>query len=143
MYACTNVHCIRVSECMYIVYKLELNCSVYALHTLYVYKLELNCSTYACSAGFTYMYRLDRLKPRTSKFRGPPAKVYDIFNTVIGLSQLCCHNVLFFLNNPSVIFPFRIVQNFKHLSSSLPLLKLIKHTYIFPSREGGESEWAS
>jgi hypothetical protein len=30
------------------------------------------------SAGFTY--RLDR-------FRGPPAKVYSIFNPVIGLSQ--------------------------------------------------------
>jgi hypothetical protein len=42
---------------------------------------------YAYSAGFTY--RLDRLKPspRASKFRGSPAKVYDIFNTVIGLSQ--------------------------------------------------------
>jgi hypothetical protein len=26
------------------------------------------------SAGFTY--RLDRLKPRSSKFRGPPAKVF-------------------------------------------------------------------
>jgi hypothetical protein len=31
------------------------------------------------SAGFTY--RLDRLKPRASTFRGPPAKVYTIFNT--------------------------------------------------------------
>jgi hypothetical protein len=30
------------------------------------------------SAGFTY--RLDRLKPRASKFRGPPVKVYNIFN---------------------------------------------------------------
>ena len=28
------------------------------------------------SAGFTY--RLDRLKPRASKFRGPPAKVYNV-----------------------------------------------------------------
>jgi hypothetical protein len=54
------------------------------------------------SAGFTY--RLDRLKPRASKFRGPPAKVYNIFKTVIGLSHLCCHSVLCFLNNPSVIF---------------------------------------
>jgi hypothetical protein len=52
------------------------------------------------SAGFTY--RLDRLKPRASTFRGPPAKVYNIFNTVIGLSHLCCHK--YFLNNPSVIF---------------------------------------
>jgi hypothetical protein len=53
------------------------------------------------SAGFTY--RLDRLKPRASKFRGPPAKVYNIFNTVIRLSHLCCHSVLYFLINPSVI----------------------------------------
>ena len=56
------------------------------------------------SAGFTY--RLDRLKPRASQFRGPPVKVYSVFLTssVIGLSHLCCHNVLYFLNNPSVIF---------------------------------------
>ena len=38
-----------------------------------------------CSAGFPY--RLDRLKSRASKFRGPPAKVYNVFNTVIGLSH--------------------------------------------------------
>ena len=31
---------------------------------------------------------------RASKFRGPPAKVYNIFNTVIGLAHLYCHNVL-------------------------------------------------
>ena len=54
------------------------------------------------SSGFTY--RLDRLKPTASRFRGPPVKVYNIFNTVIGLSHLCCHNVLYFLNNPSGIF---------------------------------------
>ena len=30
--------------------------------------------------------------------------MYNIFNTVIGLSHLCCHNVLYFLSNPSVIF---------------------------------------
>ena len=57
-----------------------------------------------CSAGFTYM--LDRLKPRASTFRGPPTNVYRIVNTVIGLSHLHvrCHNVLYFLNNPSAIF---------------------------------------
>jgi hypothetical protein len=54
------------------------------------------------SAGFTY--RLDRLKPRASTFRGPPAKEYNSFNTVIGHSSLCSHSVLYFLNNPSVIF---------------------------------------
>ena len=50
------------------------------------------CSRSICSAGFTY--GLDRLKPSVSKFRGPQAKVYNMFNTVIRLSQLCCHNVL-------------------------------------------------
>jgi hypothetical protein len=49
------------------------------------------------SAGFTY--GLDRLKPRASTFRGPPAKVNYIFNTVIGLSHLCCYNVLYFHNS--------------------------------------------
>jgi hypothetical protein len=47
---------------------------------------------------------LDRLKPRNSRFRGPPTKVYNIFNTVIGLSHLCSYSVLYFLSNPSVIF---------------------------------------
>jgi hypothetical protein len=51
-----------------------------------------------------FTYRLDKLKPRASTFRGPSAKVYNVFNTVIGLSHLCCHNVLYFLNNPSGIF---------------------------------------
>jgi hypothetical protein len=54
------------------------------------------------SAGF--IYGLNRLKVRASKIRRSPVKVYNIFNTVIGLSHLCCHNVLYFLNNPSVIF---------------------------------------
>jgi hypothetical protein len=51
------------------------------------------------SDGFTH--RLDRLKHRATKCKGPPAKVYNIFNTVIGLSHLCCQKVLYFLNNPS------------------------------------------
>jgi hypothetical protein len=54
------------------------------------------------SARFTY--GLDRLNPRASTFRGPPAEVNYIFNIVIGLSHVCCYNVLYFLNNPSVIF---------------------------------------
>jgi hypothetical protein len=53
------------------------------------------------SAGFTY--RLDRLKPRASIFRGPLVKVYNIFNTVIVLSHLSCHSALYFLNNYSVV----------------------------------------
>jgi hypothetical protein len=86
------------------------------------------------SAGFTY--RLDRLKPRFSKFRGPPAKVYNIFNTVIGLSLMLSQRTVL-LKQPFSNFPytvalhFRILQTFKHPSSFLPLLKLIKKTSIF------------
>ena len=54
------------------------------------------------SAWFTF--RLDRQKPRVSKLWGSPVKMYNIFTLFIGLSHLCCHNVLYFLNNPSVIF---------------------------------------
>jgi hypothetical protein len=50
---------------------------------------ELSYIMVVSSAGFTY--RLDRLKPRASIFRGPLVKVYNIFNTVIELSYLCCH----------------------------------------------------
>ena len=52
---------------------------------LYIFNIAIG------SAGFPYW--LNRLKSRASKFRRPPAKVYIIFNTVIGLSHLCCHNV--------------------------------------------------
>ena len=94
---------------------------------------DLTVNYWPTSAGFTY--RLDRLKPRASEFRGHLVKVYNIFNTVIELSYLCCHSVLYFLNSLSVIFltPLhsRIFQNFKQPSSSSPLLKLIKHTSIF------------
>ena len=68
------------------------------------------------SAGFTY--RLDRLKHRASTFRGPAA------NALIS-------------KQPYSIFPytvtihFRILQIFKHPSSSSPLLELIKHIFIF------------
>jgi hypothetical protein len=34
----------------------------------------------------------------------PLVKVYNIFNTVIVLSHLSCHNALYFLNNYSVVF---------------------------------------
>ena len=76
------------------------------LFNFYVYKWNWRSiyipTVKSCSARFTY--RLDRLKPRASTYRGPPAKVYNIFNTVIWISHLCFNNVLYFLNNPSVIF---------------------------------------
>ena len=66
------------------------------------------------SAGF--IHRLDSRKPRASKFRGPQAKVYNFFLTLIGLSHLCCHNILYFLNNPSVISEYcRILSTRHHL----------------------------
>jgi hypothetical protein len=53
----------------------------------------------------------------SSRYRGPPVKVFNIFNTVIGLSHLWCHNVLYFLNNPvSVDVP---LLNMCCLSSSV------------------------
>jgi hypothetical protein len=50
---------------------------------------------------------------------GPPAKVYNIFKTVsvIGLSHLCCHSVLYFLNNPSVIFLTQLHSHFRILNT--------------------------
>jgi len=86
------------------------------------------------SAGFTY--ELDSLKPMASKFRGPSAKYNNIFNIVIGLSHLCCHIVLYFLRNPSVIILTQLHSISKYctiLNSShqSPVLQLIKHTSIF------------
>ena len=53
---------------------------------------------FICRQTVPDLPRLNRLEPRASKF--------NIFNTVIGLSHLCCHNLMYkmyFLNNPSVI----------------------------------------
>ena len=80
------------------------------------------------SAGFTY--RLDRLKPRASKFKGPPVKVYNIFNTVIGLSHLSFHK------NPLVVFLTELhsISEYCSILNSprhQPLLKLIKQTCMF------------
>jgi hypothetical protein len=55
------------------------------------------------SAAFTY--RLGRLKPRASEIRVLPAKVHSYFDTVIGHSDICCHNTLYSLSNHSVITP--------------------------------------
>ena len=111
---------------------------MYIIVQRYTKNTQTNIHVYYSARGSTwYTYRLNRLKPKASTFRGPPAKVYNIFNTVIGLSHLCCHSVLYFLNNPTVIFltqlhsHFRMLPNCKHPSSSSPLLKWIKHTSIF------------
>ena len=66
-------------------------------------------------------------------------KVYNIFDTVIGLSYICCHYALYSLNNPSLISLAQLhsiseLQNFKHSSSPLALLKLelkLKHSSTF------------
>ena len=56
-----------------------------------------------------------------------------IFNTVIELSHLCCHKVLYFLSNPSVIV-------LAHFISALPSLNTLPSA---SSREGGELGGAS
>jgi hypothetical protein len=99
------------------------------------------------TAGFTY--RLDRLKHRTSRFRGLPVKVYNILNTVIGLSHLCCHNVLYFLSIYSVVF----LTQLHSISEYCRMLNTPHHLYLYwnvlstlpcsPSREGGELGRAS
>ena len=101
-------------------------------------KLE-NCEQglLVTSAGFTY--RLARLKPRVSKFRGAPAKVYNIFDTVIGRSHLCCHNVLYFLNNPSVIF----LTHLHSISEYCRILNTHYHIRLYSSRESGKLGGAS
>ena len=47
--------------------------------------------------------------------------VLYIFNTVIGLSHLCCHNVhvLYFLNNPSVIFLMQLHSISEYLDTNV------------------------
>lgn len=60
----------------------------------------------------------DRRTPRASKFGGPPTKVYNTFDTVVGPSYtyICCHSAQCSLLSPSVNiiaqFPlyFRIMQ---------------------------------
>ena len=116
------------------------NCSdcaifCFSFYVFVVFLLYQLSHTVLNSAGFTY--RLNRLKPSASKFKGPPSKVYNFFNIVNGLSHLCCHNVPYFLNNPSVVFLTQLhsiseyCRILKHPSLSSPLLKLIKHTSIF------------
>ena len=99
------------------------------------------------SAGFTY--RLDRLKHWASKFRRAPTKVYNICNSVIGLSHLCCHSVLFFLNNPSVNY----LTQLHSISEYCRILNTPYHLCLYwswlntlpssSSREGGELAGAS
>jgi len=104
------------------------------------------CAMDIGSAGFTY--RLNRLKPRASEFRGTPAKVYNIFNTVTGLSHLCCHNVLYFLSNNSIIF----LTQLHSISEYCRILNTPHHFCLWnwlntlpssSSREGGELGGAS
>ena len=87
-----------------------------------------------------FTYRLDRLKPRASKLRGSPAKVYNTFDTVIGLSYLCCHNPLYSLNNPSAI----CLAQLHYISEYCRNANTPHHPHLysnnipsFSSREGG------
>ena len=107
-------------------------------------KLRTADSQTNTSTGFTYI--LDRLMPRASKFRGPSAKVHNMLNIVIGLQHLCCHNVLYFLNNTSVIF----LTQLHSISEYCRILNTPHHLCLYwnwlntlpssSSREGGELE---
>ena len=85
------------------------------------------CYTPSNTSAVLDLPRLDRLKPRASKFRGPPTKMCIIFNTVIGRSHLCCHNVLYFLNNPSVIF----LTQFHSISEYCRILNTPRHPCLY------------
>ena len=91
---CVVIDSIRISKLNHLIFDgVELLCSIYAF---WLYKWLNNCVTLYITHSAGFIYRLDRLKPRASTFRGPPTKVHNIFNTVIGLSHLCCHKVLYF-----------------------------------------------
>jgi hypothetical protein len=44
------------------------------------------------------------LKSSVSHLKGPPDKVYNTVDTVIGLSYACCHSLMYSLNNSLIIF---------------------------------------
>jgi hypothetical protein len=77
------------------------------------------------------------------------AGVYNMLNIVIGLSYLCCHNVLYFLNNPSVIF----LTQLHSISEYCRILDTPHHLWLYwnwlntlppsSSCEGGELGGAS
>lgn len=109
---------------------------IYFWSLVYVFSVRQICSLDSVLKMFLQSvldlpYRLSRLKPRATKFRWPPAKVYNIFDSVIGLSYTCCHNAL------------QTFNNFKHPSSSSASLKLFNLTlFHFPLlvRMGGGLE---
>ena len=111
--------CVKTFSFNDICLKFWLFCVCMYICTLYVYKLELNCSTYACSTDLPTCIgsigwslgpqNLEGLQPRCMIFSTLLLDFhsYDVITYIFF--------VLFFLNNPSAIFHFRIVQNFKHL----------------------------
>jgi hypothetical protein len=52
------------------------------------------------------------------------AKVYNIFNTVIGLSNICCSKQPFSNFPCRVALHFRILQNFKHPSCIFAFIEI-------------------
>ena len=126
----------------------NINVIMKSIYPLLSYEnVRLTYYMYKCSARFTY--RLDRLKPRASKFRRPPPKVYNIFNTVIGVSHLWCHDILYFLNSPSLI----VFTQLHSISEYCRILNTPYHLRLYSnllntlpsssSREGGELGLAS
>ena len=75
--------------------------------------------------GFTYRLRL---MPRASQSKGPPNKVYDIFNNVKDLSYTCCYNPPGFCNfactpfqNNTVFMGVATLGSSKHVTIHLNL----------------------
>jgi len=74
-----------------------------------VWKIVSISHMYFQESSAVYTYMLDKLKVRTSQLRESPVQasntIYLIYNdTVIGLSYLCCHNVMYSLSRPVVFF---------------------------------------
>ena len=123
----------------------NINVIMKSIYPLLSYEnVRLTYYMYKCSARFT-----DRLKPRASKFGRPPPKVYNIFNTVIGVSHLWCHDILYFLNSPSLI----VFTQLHFISEYCRILNTPYHLRLYSnllntlpsssSREGGELGLAS
>lgn len=81
-----------------------------------------------------FIYRLGRLKPRASKFRGPPSRSIMVL-AVISLSCICCHYALYSQNNPSAILfeQLRSISQYYRMLNTRhhqPSFKSIKHSSI-------------
>jgi hypothetical protein len=80
----------------------------------------------ASSAGFTN--RLDRLKSRASKFRRPPANLYNTFNTVISFHFKYFIDKSIGLDNRLCLYKSSPTTRWNHLNTIY-----IRHRAIYPT----------